>query len=181
MNRDDRKILKEYEDIRIIFANIANNIETQLRENTIAIGILSEKVKEQMALLDDLAREVQENTDVVQSVITLVTGLRDKVLALQAAAQAAGDSPETIAKIHELAAQLDANSNTLAALTVDNTPVPNPEPAPAPEPTVPATPEEPAAVEPAPAPEAEPAAPVDVEAPVAGETTGELPPAEPTP
>ncbi len=173
MSRYDKEVIDNLERIHARFAEIGERMVAGLRDNTEAL----QRVENKMALLDDLAREVQENTEVVGSVITLVNGLRDKVLALQAAAQAAGDSPETIAKIHELAAQLDSNSNTLAALTVDNTPVPNPEPAPPAEPVVPATPEEPAPVEPAPAPEAEPAAPVEAEPAPAGDTGN----AEPTP
>ncbi len=177
MARDERKILNELEDIHARFAEIGEKMVTGLRDNTEAL----QRVENKMALLDELAAEVQQNTDVVESIRTLVAGLRDKVLALQAAAQAAGDSPETIAKIHELAAQLDSNTNALAALAVDNTPVPNPEPAPPAEPVVPATPEERAPVEPAPAPEAEPAAPVEAEPAPAGDTGGNTVPAEPTP
>ncbi len=174
MSREERRILNELEDIHARFAEIGEKMTTGLRDNTETLARLDSK----MALLDDLAREVSENTSVVQSVVALVGGLRDKVLALQATAQANGASAETIAAAHELAAQLDANSNTLAALVAQNTPAPS-EPAPTPaEPVVPATPEEPAPVDPAPAPEADPAAPVATQP---EEVPAETPPAEPTP
>lgn len=176
MSRYDKEVIDNLERIHLRFAEIGEKMTTGLRDNTETLARMVNK----MALLDDLAREVSENTSVVQSVVTLVTGLRDKVAALQAAAQQVGADPELIAKIHELAAQLDSNSNTLAALTVENTPAPA-EPVPPAEPTIPATPEEPAPVEPAPAPEADPAAPVETQPTEQPADQAATPPAEPTP
>lgn len=77
--------------------------------------------------LDNLIREVAETRTVVDSAITLISGLREKL-------SAAGTDP---AKLEELAKELDETQAKLAAALTENTPA-DPAPSePAPEPSDP--------------------------------------------
>lgn len=71
------------------------------------------------AEFDNLTAEVHQNTDVTQSAIVAFNGL----------AQQLRDAANDPIKINALAAELDANSNALAAAVAANTPAapaPNP-------------------------------------------------------
>lgn len=87
-----------------------------------------------MVDLTRITNEVAENASVIQSAITLLNGLSEQIRELSTDPVALG----------ELADQLDAQSEALAAAVAANTPAEEPE-----EPTEP-TPEEPAPEEPAP-------------------------------
>ena len=65
-----------------------------------------------MSALDNLKREVQENRDTLQSAITLLNGLSQQIR----------DNVGNEAELQALADELDAQSNTLAAAVVENTP-----------------------------------------------------------
>ena len=67
-----------------------------------------------MALLDDIIADVQEETTVIESVVTLLTSLSDQL-------KAAGTDP---VKLEALKVQIDANKKALADAVVANTPVP---------------------------------------------------------
>lgn len=96
------------------------------------------------AELDRLTQEVQQNSDSVDSIITLVNGLADQIR----------NSVNDPAALNKLADDLDAQQGRLAAAVAANTPAapaptepqptPPEEPAPTPtEPEVPSTPETP--------------------------------------
>jgi len=81
-----------------------------------------------MSALDDLATQVQANTDAEASAVTLITGLASQIAA-------AATDP---AKVTALAAQLKSSADRLAAAVVANTqpttPAVPPPPVPAPTP-----------------------------------------------
>lgn len=79
-----------------------------------------------MSALDTLRTEVEENTTVINSAVTLINGLKAKL----DAAIASGDP----AQLEALSASLDSSSNALAAAVAANTPT---DPAPAPDPVAP--------------------------------------------
>lgn len=64
------------------------------------------------AQLDQLKAQVQKNSDVTQSAVTLINGLSDQIKALK-------DDPAAIAK---LADDLKAQADSLSAAVVANTP-----------------------------------------------------------
>jgi len=68
----------------------------------------------QMAQIDDLNAEVSENTDVVQSAVTLLDGLSQQLKDALAA-----NDPAAVQAVID---QLDANNNALAASVAANTP-----------------------------------------------------------
>ena len=65
-----------------------------------------------MSALDNLKREVQENREVLQSAVTLIQGLSQRIR----------DNVGNEAELQALADELDTQSNTLAAAVVENTP-----------------------------------------------------------
>jgi len=65
-----------------------------------------------MANLDRLAQEVSENNDAIDSAVTLLTDLSQRIRDLEPTAEA----------INALADELDANTGRLAAAVLDNTP-----------------------------------------------------------
>ena len=76
--------------------------------------------------IDDLKLEVQENTSVVESAVTLLNGLSE---ALKNAINT-GD----LAEVEKVVTDLDANTKRLAVAVSTNTPGPTSGPAPAPDP-----------------------------------------------
>ena len=75
--------------------------------------------------LEELQKQVAENTNLEQSAIQLIEGIADQL-------EAAKDDPE---KIAELTASLKGTATALAAAIAENTPIePVPEPEPEPEP-----------------------------------------------
>jgi len=68
-----------------------------------------------MAALDDLTAEVEENTSVVASAVTLLKGLKEKL-------DAAGTDP---VKLKALSNQLDTQNKALAEAVAANTPAEN--------------------------------------------------------
>lgn len=97
-----------------------------------------------MASIEDLKREVAENTSVVGSAVALISGLRDK---LQEAndAIAAGSTPDYA----ELVAELDKAQADLAAAMATNTAVDPAAPADVVEPPFEPAPVEPVVADPA--------------------------------
>lgn len=93
-----------------------------------------------MADLSTLTSEVQENSDVIASAVSLINGIAAQLAA-------AATDPAAIAA---LADQLNTSANELAAAVAANTPAAAPAPAPTPDPA-PAdpTPADPAPVDPA--------------------------------
>jgi septum formation topological specificity factor MinE len=90
------------------------------REATRKLDTILHLLKEILSLerhmtleLDNLTLEVQENTDVVESAIALISGIAAQLAAIK-------DDP---AKIQALADTLDATSAKLAAAVVANTPI----------------------------------------------------------
>lgn len=65
-----------------------------------------------MANLDRLAQEVSENNDAIDSAVTLLTDLSQRIRDLEPTAEA----------INALADELDANTGRLSAAILDNTP-----------------------------------------------------------
>jgi hypothetical protein len=65
--------------------------------------------------LDKLTAEVAENKTVMQSAVTLLQGLKQRL----------DEAGTDAAKLSELSADLDANTNALAAAVTANTPVEN--------------------------------------------------------
>lgn len=118
-------------------AQVGELIPTRLQDLTQAII----KVENQMANIDDLKREVEENTEVTASVVALVKGLRDEVAALKAQAQQTpGTDPELLATINDLAAKLDRNTADLANAVAANTPASSEPPVVQEPPVIPADP-----------------------------------------
>jgi len=115
-------VLRELADLRKGISRIENHLILQ--------GVVT------MSALDDLAAEVQANSDAEDSAIALIKGLADQIAAN------AGDQT----KIAALAATLKSKAEALGAAVVANTPAPAPSPAP---PVAPAPPADPT---PAPAP-----------------------------
>lgn len=77
-------------------------------------GDLSEVLKEVRKMgveLDDLEKEVSENTTVTGSAIALIRGFKAQL-------EAAGNNP---AKLRELAQKLDSNEQALAAAVAEHT------------------------------------------------------------
>lgn len=84
--------------------------------NTIAElkTFITREFKKMSAALDRLTTEVNENTAVIDSAVTLINGL----------AQQIRDAVDDPAKLNALADELDAKSNALAAAVAANTPAP---------------------------------------------------------
>ena len=77
---------------------------------------LREMEKRIMALLDDIITDVQEETTVIESVVTLLTSLSEQL-------KAAGTDP---IKLAALKTQIDNNKKALADAVIANTPTPPP-------------------------------------------------------
>jgi len=65
--------------------------------------------------LDDLRLKIQNESSVIDSVLTMVKDLRDKLAAI------GSETPVDAAKVNELASLLDANAAKLAAAVTVNT------------------------------------------------------------
>lgn len=103
-------------------------------------ALLRQLIKEEykaMVDLTSLTAEVTNNTNVTQSVITLVNNLAAQIAALETT------DPNTQKQIDALVATLNQNDtaigNAVAANTVAGPPAPAPAPAPTPAPTQPPT------------------------------------------
>ena len=83
----------------------------QLLTNLLAITIVKELRKMSKAM-DDLAQQVQNNTDVTSAAAQMLNSLADQI------SQAAGDEQ----KINEMAAQLRKSGSQLASAIAANTP-----------------------------------------------------------
>ena len=87
-------------------------IQTQHRAVIAAMSTLNAGVQVMSAELDTLTTEVAESKTVMESAAVLLSGLSAQIVALK-------DDP---VKLAALAAELDANSNALAAAVAANTP-----------------------------------------------------------
>lgn len=70
--------------------------------------------------ITDLQTEVSETVGVMQSATTLINGIAARVQAAVDAALAAGATPEVVALLTTLKADLDANSTALADAVAAN-------------------------------------------------------------
>lgn len=77
-----------------------------------------------------LTAQVQANTDVVQSAVTLVQGFAAQIEAAVQAALAAGASPEELKAVTDAVAAIKADDDALAAAVAANTQPPPPPPPP---------------------------------------------------
>ncbi len=77
-------------------------------------AFITREFKKMSVSLDRLTTEVNENTAVIDSAVTLINGL----------AQQIRDAVDDPAKLNALADELDAKSNALAAAVTANTPAP---------------------------------------------------------
>lgn len=95
----------------IIYRELLGIIERLKRIEALLVASKEREIKT-MADLDNITAEVNENTSVVQSAITLLGNLSALITSLK-------NDP---AALQALANQLDANSQQLAAAVVANTP-----------------------------------------------------------
>lgn len=92
------------------------------------LGLFLSEERRLLMTLDDLAKQVQANTDVEASAVTLIQGLAAQL-------KASANDP---AKIQALADQLSASAAPLAAAVAANTPAAPASPPPAAPPAAPA-------------------------------------------
>lgn len=83
---------------------------------TTELSRINRSLRTMSAEFDALTAEVSENSDVIESAVTLIQGLADQIRAL-------ADAPSPAA-IQALADKLDAQSNALAAAVAANTSAP---------------------------------------------------------
>ncbi len=86
-----------------------------LRQINNRTKIIVQRMKDVARELDELETEVSENTDVVESAVTLIESLSQQI-------KDAGTDP---ARLQALTDKLDANSKKLAAAVVANTNAPD--------------------------------------------------------
>jgi ABC-type sugar transport system ATPase subunit len=74
------------------------------------------------AEIQSLRQQVAQQSSVNQSAITLLKGLHDQLEAALANAHEQGVDPDALQQLHDLAVQLGAQSQSLAAAVEENTP-----------------------------------------------------------
>ena len=93
-----------------------------VRDNTKA----EQRLETKMAAIDDdlteLTADVSANTDLVQSAVTALNGIAQKVTDAVAAALAAGATPAQLQSVTDAATAIKANSAALAAAIPASTP-----------------------------------------------------------
>lgn len=90
-----------------------NNLELSLQPEALAVlARINQNLKHIMNELDDLTAQVKQNTDVTQSALVLIQGLKTKL-------DAAGTDP---AKLKALRDELAASDTALASAVTANTP-----------------------------------------------------------
>jgi len=82
------------------------------------------------AAIANLTTQVEAETSVNASAITLINGFPAMIAAAVAAAQAAGATPAQLAAFDALGSSIQANADSLAAAVTTNTPTPVTPPAP---------------------------------------------------
>lgn len=95
--------------------NVADQPDIMAKLDKILAILQSSSIKETetMAAVEDLIKRVERNTDVTQSAVVLINGLRQEL----AAAVASGDWNQ----VETLSRKLDSNSDALAAAIAANT------------------------------------------------------------
>jgi hypothetical protein len=99
-------------DVRINVHMHDPQVETLLREALSKLGLIIGNQETIMAALDDLTAQVASNRTVIQSALTLIAGIADRITA-------AGTDPAALAA---LTASLKSDDDALAAAVVANTP-----------------------------------------------------------
>lgn len=93
-------------------SSFEKNVESVLR-------LILQKLEKIMATLDDVLKDVTDETTAIASISTLIQGLRDQITA-------AGLSPADQAKVDAIFATAESNKAGMAAALAANVPPPTP-------------------------------------------------------
>jgi ABC-type sugar transport system ATPase subunit len=100
-------------------AGIARQILYEVQHLRSQVKTMSDTLQ---AEIQSLQQQVTQQSSVHQSAITLLKGLHDQLEAALANAHEKGVDPDALQQLHDLAVQLGAQSQSLAAAVEENTP-----------------------------------------------------------
>lgn len=101
--------------------DLSPRLAAQIDTLSTLLNLILKGITTMSAELDALAAQVKANNDLLDSATTLINGISARIDAAVAAAKSAGASPEELAQITQLAADLRDRDAALAAAVTANT------------------------------------------------------------